>query len=141
MRKAPALFFRSVRASCTRTPGLFVICMAISSCLCFGQSSMISLGNDSHHTVQFQFGGASYIESLRTTNGLRGAGVLAKRDLLVPAISRLSKYGSRPSHRLAVFPGWSCQRGISYRRRNSPSYNPMPAMRGGAIEYANAHHN
>jgi alpha-galactosidase len=63
MPKAPALVFRSVRASCTRTLGLFVICMAIPSSLCFGQSSMISLGNDSHHTMQLQFGGASYIES------------------------------------------------------------------------------
>jgi len=114
----------SVHAPCTRTPGIFVLCMAISSSLCFGQSSTISLGNDSHHTVQFRFGGASYIESFENHEWLARSWVLANRDLLVPAISRLSKYGLRPSHRLPVSPGWSCQRGISYRRGNSPSCSP-----------------
>jgi alpha-galactosidase len=62
MRKAPALSI-GVCASCSKSAGLFAICVALSSCLCFGQISTISIGNDSHHTVQFQSGGASYVES------------------------------------------------------------------------------
>ena len=63
MRKPSALSVRGVCASCTRTVVLFAVCVAVPSFLCFGQSSTISIGNDSHHTMQFQFGGASYIES------------------------------------------------------------------------------
>jgi hypothetical protein len=63
MQKAPALSIRGVCASCTRTVVLFAVCVAVPSFLCFGQSSTISISNDSHHTIQFQFGGASYVES------------------------------------------------------------------------------
>jgi alpha-galactosidase len=63
MRKARALTIRGVCTSCTRKAVLLAGCLAMPSSLCFGQSSTISIGNDSHHTVQFQFGGASYSES------------------------------------------------------------------------------
>src|ERR1700693_524218 len=63
MQKASTLSIREVCSSCTRTVVLFAVCVAVPSFLCFGQSSTISIGNDSHHAMQFQFGGASYVVS------------------------------------------------------------------------------
>ena len=63
MRSARAWQVRGIWASLRGTVSVLAAGMALSWGLCFGQSSAIRIGDDAQHTVQFQFGGASYTES------------------------------------------------------------------------------
>jgi alpha-galactosidase len=63
MRKTPVWKMRGVWAIRMRTVWALTACLAISGAMGFGQSSAIRIENDSHHTVQYQYGEASSIES------------------------------------------------------------------------------
>ena len=99
--------------------------MAISLCACFGQSSTIRIGNDAEHTVRFQFGGSSYVESFGNHQWLARSWGFGERET--------SAVGSLPAFaiRIKLEPSPGSVPGMELSKWNFVSAQEIPAEKSG----------